>query len=128
MDDGPAGSGSVPAIALAALLTALAEGADGEHGSQIWDSLTDLLSQSAVPGVRGRDLDALGQAPDDEHLAAELARLLVAHTSTDDSFRSAMDTWRVQNHIRLIEDWIRQNPRKRQMGKQALIRTPIRHQ
>lgn len=82
----------------AALILAVAGGAGGAVGDQAWRGLVALVHRPArgttAPQSGDAQLDRLRQTPGDEESAAELAQVLTERASVDQSFQSALGTWR----------------------------------
>lgn len=97
---------------LAVLLQHIACGADGTHGSQLWDSLAQVIN-GANPGPVGdtpgmAELTALRQAPDDNNRAEALALVLVHRAGTDPGFGKRFSAWRRRKNVRTLMASIRQ--------------------
>lgn len=108
----PANDGTTGDAVLASLLRVLASGADGSRGREHWDSLMYVVNGqgssaagSEVVGVA--ELAALRQQPDDTASAETLARVLLARSRDDESFRSDFSAWRGQRAIQAAEQSLR---------------------
>jgi hypothetical protein len=91
-------------VTIGAVLAAIAWGAGGALGSQLWAGLSALVrrpfrrahpaSDTPVALPRGTaELAALEQAPADERRAVALAEVLVARADADSEFRQALAEW-----------------------------------
>ena len=91
-------------MTIGAVLAAIAGGAGGALGSQVWAGLSALVRRpfhrahtagdGSVPlPSGGAELAALEQAPDDDRRAVALAEVLVARADTDGEFRAALEAW-----------------------------------
>ena len=89
---------------IGAVLAAVAGGAGGALGSQVWAGLSALvrrpfrhvraIGDGAVPLSSGSaELAALQDSPADERRAAALAEVLVARADIDSEFRDALHAW-----------------------------------
>ena len=86
---------------IGAVLAAIAGGAGGALGSELWAGVSALVHRPfrhaghsaavAVPSGAA-ELAALGQAPDDRRAVA-LAEVLVARAGADAGFREALEAW-----------------------------------
>lgn len=91
-------------VTIGAVLAAIAGGAGGALGSQLWTGLSALVrlpfrrahasadSMAAVPDGSA-ELAALEQSPADERRAVALAEVLVARAEADSEFRDALRAW-----------------------------------
>ena len=91
-------------VTIGAVLAAIAGGAGGALGGQLWAGLSALVrrpfrrahaptgSTAALPGGEA-ELAALEQAPADERRAVALAEVLVARADADGEFRQALAAW-----------------------------------
>jgi hypothetical protein len=91
-------------VTIGAVLAAIAGGAGGALGGQLWAGLSALVrrpfrrahvpadSTVALPSGEA-ELAALGQAPADEQRALALAEVLVARADADSEFREALQVW-----------------------------------
>jgi hypothetical protein len=91
-------------VTTGAVLAAIASGAGGALGSQLWAGLSALVRRpfrrahatgeatAAVPSGSA-ELVALEQAPADEQRALALAEVLVARAEADSEFRNALQVW-----------------------------------
>jgi hypothetical protein len=91
-------------VTIGAVLAAIAGGAGGALGSQLWAGLSALVRRpfrrahatgeatAAVPSGSA-ELVALEQAPADEQRALALAEVLVARAEADSEFRNALQVW-----------------------------------
>ncbi|MDX6356325.1 MAG: hypothetical protein QOF98_3228 [Streptomyces sp.] len=83
------------------LLVALAGGAGGELGRQVWAGLSALVGRpfrreaSVVgePALGGAELTALEEAPEDEERARALSAALAARAEVDTEFAAALEEW-----------------------------------
>jgi hypothetical protein len=94
-------------VTIGAVLAAIAGGAGGALGSQLWAGLGALVrrpfrhghsatdNQVALPTGQA-ELAALEQVPADERRALALAEVLVARAETDGEFRDVLQTWSEQ--------------------------------
>jgi hypothetical protein len=94
-------------VTIGAVLAAVAGGAGGALGSQVWGGLSALVhrpfrhshatgdSTASVPSGSA-ELAALEQAPDDQRRAVALAEILVARADADAGFRDALQAWWAQ--------------------------------
>jgi hypothetical protein len=91
-------------VTIGAVLAAIAGGAGGTLGSQVWSGVSALVRRpfrhahaagdSAVPLPSGSaELAALEQAPADERRAVALAEVLVARAAADSGFGEALQAW-----------------------------------
>lgn len=91
-------------VTIGAVLAAIAGGAGGAVGSQLWAGVSALVSRpfrrphaagdtaAAVPSGAA-ELAALEHGPADERRAVALAEVLVTRAGADAGFRSALDAW-----------------------------------
>ncbi|MFD4335870.1 hypothetical protein ACFWPP_01400 [Streptomyces anulatus] len=91
----------------AMLLGALAGGAGGEVGRQVWAALTALVRRPFGRGEADGDnapvvssgeaeLTRLGQAPSDLERAQALSTALAVRAALDSDFRTGLEHWRQQ--------------------------------
>lgn len=91
-------------VTIGAVLAAVAGGAGGALGSQVWAGLSALVrrpfrrnhaaGETTVPLSCGSaELAALEQTPADERRGVALAEVLVARASSDAGFREALEAW-----------------------------------
>jgi hypothetical protein len=91
-------------LTIGAVLTAIAGGAGGALGSQLWAGLSALVrrpfrrahpeSDTLVALSSGEaELAALEQSPADERRAVALADVLMARSEADSEFRQALQGW-----------------------------------
>jgi hypothetical protein len=91
-------------VTLGAVLAAIAGGAGGGVGSQLWARLSTLVRgpfdrEQATGEVAAllpsgvADLAALERAPDDERRVLILTEVLVARADADAEFRKALRAW-----------------------------------
>ncbi|MEV7939955.1 hypothetical protein AB0O82_27950 [Kitasatospora sp. NPDC088264] len=87
------------------LLAALAGGAGGEAGKQVWAGLSALVRRpfqrtDGVPAVSSgeAELAALEQAPDPEHAGA-LSTALAVRAALDSQFRTGLQQWHEQARV-----------------------------
>lgn len=92
-------------VTVGAVLAAVAGGAGGALGSQLWAGLSALVrrpfhsdhtsaGETVVLASSGEaELVVLEQAPSDEARAVALAKALVARAEADGEFREALQTW-----------------------------------
>ncbi|MEU9590690.1 hypothetical protein AB0D84_13320 [Streptomyces sp. NPDC048193] len=84
------------------LLMALAGGAAGSAGQQIWQSLRGLLRREPAAGDRPPEssaegeLELLEQHPDEAERARELVAVLQRRAELDPSFADALTRWRAE--------------------------------
>jgi hypothetical protein len=98
--------GPDPILLLAALLRAVAGGADGEHGAVAWRGLAALADQADAPNAsRPAELAALRSAPQAWAPAKALARVFLAREAVDSEFRRDLRRWR--RGLGGLEDWAR---------------------
>lgn len=94
-------------VTIGAVLAAVAGGAGGTFGAQIWSAVTALVrrpfhrdhaAQGLVPAVSTgeTELAAMVQAPADQQRALALAEVLVARADVDGQFRRALEGWWAQ--------------------------------
>jgi hypothetical protein len=91
-------------VTLGAALAAIAGGAGGALGSQLWTGISALVRRpfhrahttgdatEALPSGAA-ELLALEQSPADEQRAVALAEVLVARAHADSEFRKALEGW-----------------------------------
>ena len=94
-------------VTIGAVLAAIAGGAGGALGSQLWAGLSALVrrpfrrahasgdSAAALPSGSA-ELAALEQSPSDQRRAVALAKVLVARADADGEFRDALAAWWAQ--------------------------------
>jgi hypothetical protein len=94
----------VDPVTIGAVLAAIAGGAGGALGSQLWAGVSGLVRRpfrrahasreaaAALPSGSA-ELVALQQAPCDEQRAVALAEVLVARADADSEFRDALAAW-----------------------------------
>lgn len=89
----------------AALLVALAGGAGGELGRQVWAGLSTLVrrpfhrdSSGRTPAISSgeEELARLAEEPDDHHRAQALSTALAVRAAVDEDFRSLLAEWHQQ--------------------------------
>jgi hypothetical protein len=91
-------------VAMGAVLAAIAGGAGGEVGSQLWARLSTLVRRPydrvQAPGEAAAllpsgaaELAALERAPDDERRVLILTEVLVAGADADAEFGMALQAW-----------------------------------
>jgi hypothetical protein len=91
-------------VSVGALLAAIAGGAGGALGSQVWEGLSALVRRpfrprhgtgnGTAPLTDGStELAALQHAPADEQRAVALAEVLIARADADSGFRDALQAW-----------------------------------
>ena len=103
-------------VAIGAVLAAIAGGAGGALGSQLWVDLSALVRRpfrhahttgeatAALPSGSA-ELVALKQSPTDEQRALALVRVLVARADVDSEFQQGLSAWWDQaSQIHLGED------------------------
>ena len=93
-------------ITLGATLAAVAGGAGGALGSQLWAGVSALVRRpfrrdheaemTRAVSSGETELAALEQAPAEERRAVALAEVLVARAGADGEFRAALETWWTQ--------------------------------
>lgn len=105
-------------VSIGAVLAAVAGGAGGAFGGQVWAGLSALVcrqfrrmhgtSYGTVPLSDGSaELAALQHAPADERKAVALAEVLIARADVDSGFRDALQAWWEQaSQIRIGGDVI----------------------
>ena len=91
-------------VTIGAVLAAIAGGAGGALGSQLWAGVSALVRRpfrrahvsgeatAALPSGSA-ELAALEQAPADEQRAVALAEVLIARADADSGFRDALAAW-----------------------------------
>src|SRR5580700_9995150 len=85
-------------VTIGAVLAAIAGGAGGALGAQVWAGVSALVRRPfrhhkvTVPSGAG-ELAALEQAPGDQQRAVALAEILVARAATDAGFGEALAAW-----------------------------------
>jgi hypothetical protein len=94
-------------VTIGAVLAAIAGGAGGALGSQLWAGVTALVrrpfrrsrptgdSTAALPSGEA-ELAALGQAPGDQARAVALAEVLLGRAEADSEFGQALAAWWAQ--------------------------------
>jgi hypothetical protein len=91
-------------VTIGAVLMAVAGGAGGALGSQLWAGVSTLVRRpfhrphpggdsAALPPSGEAELAALEQAPADERRALALAEVLVARADADSEFQKALRGW-----------------------------------
>jgi hypothetical protein len=91
-------------VTIGAVLAAIAGGAGGAVGSQLWAGLSMLVRRpfrrvrpaSDTPDARPSgeaELAALDQSPADESRAVALAEVLLARAEADSEFNQALQAW-----------------------------------
>lgn len=91
-------------VTIGAVLAAVAGGAGGALGSQVWAEVSALIRRpfrrsraagdtTAAPLSGSAELAALKQSPADERRAVALAQVLVARAESDIGFRRALEAW-----------------------------------
>ena len=90
-------------VTIGAVLAAVAGGAGGALGSQVWAGVSALVripfrrahatGAAAVLSSGSAELAALEQAPADDRRAVALAEALVARAGADGEFLEALQTW-----------------------------------
>ena len=94
-------------VTIGALIAAVAGGAGGALGTQLWAEFSALVRRPFRHAHPPRDstegapdgaaeLAALDQAPSDGRRAVTLAEVLVARADADQEFRRALEGWRDQ--------------------------------
>lgn len=109
LGSGSCGAGGVVDPVSVGLLVALAGGAGGELGHQVWAALGALVRRPLrhlggggdapeVPemGSGAAEVAALEQAPADEQRGAALSAVLARRAAEDADFAAALDGWRQQ--------------------------------
>ena len=103
-------------VTIGAVLAAVAGGAGGALGGQVWEAACALVRRpfrrsraradsAAVVPSGAAELEALQQAPADERRAVALAEVLVARASADEGFAAALTAWWEQaSHIEASGD------------------------
>jgi hypothetical protein len=106
----------VDLVTIGAVLAAIAGGAGGALGGQLWRGISALVRRPFRSAHSAGDppvalssgvaeLAALEQAPTDERRAAALAEVLVARAAADGEFRDALQAWWAQaNQIQVSGD------------------------
>jgi hypothetical protein len=100
-------SEDMDAVTMGAVLAAVAGGAGGALGAQVWAGVTALVRRpfrrahaagdiTVSPASGEVEQIALQEAPTDEGRAIALAEVLIARAATDYSFRQAMINWWAQ--------------------------------
>lgn len=92
----------------ASLLVAMATGAGGELGQQLWAALRGLVRRGPVEGTAGSpgptvgeaELASLSGAPHDVERARALSEALSRRAGQDPSFRTGLAQW--QQHAQLL--------------------------
>jgi hypothetical protein len=94
-------------VTIGAALAAIAGGAGGALGAQVWAAVSALVRRpfrraqstgentAALPTGEA-ELAALEQVPADQGRAVALAEMLVARAKADTGFREALEAWWVQ--------------------------------
>jgi hypothetical protein len=91
-------------VTIGAVLVAIAGGAGGALGAQLWSGVSALVRRpfrrahaggktTAALSSGSAELVALEQTPGDEQRAIALAEVLVARADADSEFREALQTW-----------------------------------
>jgi hypothetical protein len=91
-------------VTVGAVLAAVADGAGGALGSQVWAGVSALVRRPfrhesaagkgvASPSSGEPELAALAQVPADEKRAAALAEVLITRANSDIVFREALEAW-----------------------------------
>ena len=91
-------------VTIGALLAAVAAGAGGALGTQVWEGACALVrrpfhrtrgsgNSPAAAASGAAELAELEQAPGDEPRAVALAEVLVARACADDGFAAALAAW-----------------------------------
>lgn len=85
-------------VTIGAVLAAVAGGAGGALGAQVWQGACALVRRplrQAKPEQRSgeAELAALGQARGDQRLAVELATVLIGRSERDPEFGEALTAW-----------------------------------
>jgi len=91
-------------VTIGAVLAAIAGGAGGALGSQLWAGISALVRRpfryahatgeaEAALSSGSAELIALEQAPADGQRAMALAEVLVARADVDSEFRDALEAW-----------------------------------
>lgn len=75
------------------LLTAIAGGAGGEAGKQVWATLSRLVRRSPGKAQGEQELVALEQSPRDVARAGALREVLVSRAAEDPEFAAGLQTW-----------------------------------
>jgi hypothetical protein len=96
----------VDPVTVGAVLAAIAGGAGGQLGAQLWQGVVSLVRRpfrrqaatggeaaAAVVPAGEAELAALRQAPGDQSKAVALAEALLARASADEEFRQALQSW-----------------------------------
>jgi len=94
-------------VTIGAVLLAVAGGAGGQLGTQLWEGVVSLVRRpfrrktatsgsaaaaEVVPAGEA-ELAALQQAPGDQSKAVALAEALLARSGADEEFRRALESW-----------------------------------
>jgi hypothetical protein len=94
-------------VTIGAVLAAIAGGAGGALGGQVWMAVSALVRRpfrraqstgdttAALPSGEA-ELAALEHAPADQRRAVALAEILVARANSDTGFREVLEAWWVQ--------------------------------
>jgi hypothetical protein len=86
----------------AGLLVAVATGAAGEAGRQLWTALSDMIRRrtpdegTSEPATGQAELVSLSEAPHDVTRAQELSLALSLRAQQDPRFAAALTQWRQQ--------------------------------
>ncbi len=91
-------------VTIGAILAAVAGGAGGALGSQVWAGVSALVRRpfhrtraagdtTALVSSGSDELAALEQSPADERLAIALAEVLLTRADSDSDFRRAFEAW-----------------------------------
>jgi hypothetical protein len=85
-------------VTIGAVLAAVASGAGGALGGQVWAGVSALIRRpfrhgKAAPLSGAAELAALQQAPADQQRAVALAEVLIARAGADAGFQDALATW-----------------------------------
>jgi hypothetical protein len=92
------GLGFLDLVTIGAVLAAVAGGAGGALGAQVWAEVSALVrrplghGKAAVPSGEA-ELAALEQAPASQERAVAVAEVLVARAAADAEFGEALDAW-----------------------------------
>ncbi|MDT0307380.1 hypothetical protein RM780_10440 [Streptomyces sp. DSM 44917] len=87
-----------------AVLAALAGGAGGELGRQVWQGLSGIIRRTVRGGAEEAALDALEERPEDEARAGELERAIRERRAADAEFERALRLWEAQFRATLDAD------------------------
>lgn len=107
MEDNRTGVEPDSVAALAALLSAVAQGADGVQAARYWDSLVSLVGRPAAHAPTSElagipELTALRRNPHASERAESLARSLLTRARDDAEFRRALSNWRRRKGIQTL--------------------------